>query len=104
MLMLSATPGVQAIDNAPFGTKLVLTGALSTPLWVPKSSVPRTPPLPVATAHPGTIVALTLKDCDVTASAAGVISNPTISAKKGCTCPSAHMRRPVRVAFMAVQD
>ena len=104
MLMLSATPGVQAIDNAPFGTKLVLTGALSTPLWVPKSSVPRTPPLPVATAHPGTIVALTLKDCDVTASAAGAISNPTISAKKGCTCPSAHMRRPVRVAFMAVQD
>lgn len=30
--MLSATPGVQAMDKAPFGTKLVLTGALSTPL------------------------------------------------------------------------
>jgi hypothetical protein len=51
-----------------------------------------------------TIVALTLKDCDVTASAVGIISNPTISAKKGCTRPSARLRRPVRDAFMAVQD
>lgn len=87
MLMLSATPGVQAIDNAPFGTKLVLTGALSTPLWLPKSSVPRSPPLPVATAHPGTIVALTLNDWDVTASAVGIMSNPTISAKKAARVP-----------------
>lgn len=104
MLMLSATPGVQAMDYAPFGTKLVLTGALSTPLWLPKSSVPRSPPLPVATAHPGTIVALTLKDCEVTALAVGIMSNPTISAKKGCTRPSARLRRPVKVAFMAVRD
>lgn len=103
MLMLSATPGVQAIDNAPFGTKLVLTGALSTPLWVPKSSVPRSPPLPAATAQPGTMVALTLKDCDVTAPAAGISNSPAISAKKGCIMLSARLRRPVKGAFMAVQ-
>ena len=104
MLMLSVTPGVQAMDNAPFGTKLVLTGALSTPVWVPKSSVPRSPPLPVATAHPGTMVALTLNDCDVTATAAGIISHPTSSAKKGCTRPSARLRRPAREAFMTVKN
>lgn len=59
MLMLSATPGVQAMDNAPSATKLVLTGVLSTPLRVPKSSVPKRPPVPVLTEHLGTTVALT---------------------------------------------
>ena len=65
MLILSATPGVQAMDNAPSATKLVLTGALSTPLRVPKFSVPKRPPVPVLTEHPGTTVALTLNDWDV---------------------------------------
>lgn len=101
MLILSATPGVQEMDKAPLGTKLVLTGALSTPLWVPKSSVPKTPPLPVDTAHPGTMVALTLNDCDVTAPAAGTSIRQTISAYKGCTIPSALLRRRKMDAFMA---
>src|SRR5690606_15045776 len=93
MLMLSATPGVQAMDNAPSATKLVLTGVLSTPLRVPKSSVPKRPPVPVLTEHPGTTVALTLKDWEVTALASQFIINPTIRAKKGCTTPSALSRR-----------
>jgi hypothetical protein len=50
-----------------------------------------------------TIVALTLKDCDVTASAVGIISNPTISAKKGCTSLCA-FAQTCEDAFMAVQD
>lgn len=82
MLILSATPGVQAMDNAPSATKLVLTGVLSTPLRVPKSSVPKRPPVPVLTEHHGTTVALTLKDWDVTATASQIIISPTIRAKK----------------------
>lgn len=89
MLILSATPGVQAMDNAPSATKLVLTGVLSTPLRVPKSSVPKRPPVPVLTEHHGTTVALTLKDWDVTATASQIINSPTIRAKKGA-------RRPLR--------
>lgn len=99
--MLSATPGVQAMDSAPLGTKLVLTGALSTPVWVPKSSVPKIPPVPVVTEHPGTTVALTLNDCDVTAPAPETRVSPSASAKKGCTIPSAQARRLKKEAFMA---
>ncbi|CCK14925.1 hypothetical protein BN136_935 [Cronobacter universalis NCTC 9529] len=57
--MLSATPGVQASSNEEDGTKLVLTRVLSTPLRVPKLSVPMTPPVPVVTEHPAATVALT---------------------------------------------
>jgi len=38
------------------------------------------------------------------APAEDVISNPTTSAKKGCTCPSALLRRLVINAFMALPD
>src|SRR5690606_17562002 len=93
MLILSATPGVHAMDNAPSATKLVLTGALSTPLRVPKFSVPKRPPVLVLTEHPGTTVALTLNDWDVTAPASGINISPTNRVKKGCTTPSALSRR-----------
>ncbi|MNR67264.1 hypothetical protein D3C85_1911680 [compost metagenome] len=55
--MLSATFGVQAIDNDPFGTKLVFTCPVATPERVPKFSDPSTPPVPVVTEQPGVIVA-----------------------------------------------
>jgi len=56
--------------------------------------------VPVVIEQPGTTVALTLKDCDVTAPAMGANISPTASAKKGCRDPSALLRRR-KNAFMA---
>lgn len=60
------------------------------------------PPLPVATAQPGTMIALTLNDCEVTAFAGETINSPSTSAAKGCTDPSAQLRRHRKDALMAV--
>lgn len=65
--MLSVTPGVHASESAVSGTNRVLIGPDVTPEWEPKFSEPSSPLAPLITEQPGTIDALTWKDCVVTA-------------------------------------
>ncbi|BCG09046.1 hypothetical protein BADSM9389_17120 [Buttiauxella agrestis] len=76
MVMLNATPGVQASASEVLGINALLAVPLSTPLWLPKFNVPNKPPLPLATEHPGVIVAPTWNDCWVTALAGSVTIIP----------------------------